>query len=104
MKNETWKERFDEKWLRMRKGGFGRHSSLDDRMIWEVDDDEDAWVFADETIKAFINQTLKEERERVVRDILEMEQTIGESDNSYGTEAVESDDIKTYAKANGIKL
>lgn len=52
-KEEVEKE-FDELWKRMRDNGFGKKVSLDGRMIWSVGDGhEDAFTYADDTIKRF---------------------------------------------------
>jgi len=85
LKEQAHKE-FDEKWKRMKDGGLGKHASIDGRFIWAVDDDEDQWVFADETIKSFtdsiIDKTVQMTEERIVGVIenyfdSEMEQNKG---------------------------
>ena len=58
--SEEIEKEFDALLERMRAGGFGKKVSLDGRMIWDVGgDDESSYVFADETLKRFINSALK---------------------------------------------
>lgn len=47
-------------------------SSIDGRMIWNVNDDDDpddGWVYADETIWNFIESTISQTRQEIIEEI-----------------------------------
>lgn len=57
-----WESDFDRKCSRMLEGGFGKNASIDGRLIWCVDkNDEDCWEYADESLKSFIRGLIRED-------------------------------------------
>ncbi len=68
MKNtldEAILEEFAKLWKRMVDNGLGKKTNFAGRMIWNVDDtdDEDGYVFADETIDRFLRSAMSRIRE-----------------------------------------
>lgn len=64
--NEGWESELKSLLSRMIDGGLGKKKSLDGRDIWAVDDDEDPYLFAYETLIRFFSQAIKEERKSMV--------------------------------------
>lgn len=63
---EAWEERFDKKWERIEKTRTGHISG---RSIWNTDpDDEDGYLFIDETLKKFIRQEIAQARQQAVTE------------------------------------
>ena len=95
---EQREKEFDEKWKRMRENGFGKHASLDDRMIWNVDpEDEDSWVFADKTLKSFHHDSLNGLKDLILGEI---ERRKGYTRDMYTTQLNQAlDDLSEFIKS-----
>lgn len=65
MKTQNWEKEFEEKWLRIQKT---MTSHLSGRKIWDVSggEDEDSYVFVDETLKAFISDLLAQKEQEML--------------------------------------